>query len=46
VLPLCGGNYSVCIRFVTPHHTFHPLHDQRGLSHCQRQFGMTGTTLE
>jgi len=27
-------------------HAFHPLPDQEGFSHCQRQFGRTGTTLE
>jgi hypothetical protein len=26
-------------------HAFHPLPDQERFSHCQRQFGRTGTTL-
>jgi hypothetical protein len=26
--------------------TFHPLHDQKRFSHCQRRFGLTGTTHE
>ena len=48
VLPHCGGNLLHQAPDDLPDtitRSFHPLHDQWGLSHCQRRLGKTGTTL-
>ena len=39
------AHQAVVFALHTITHAFHPLPDQEGFSHCQRQFGRTGTTL-